>query len=806
MRKVMLVIVVIVSAIWLAACSSVQVAETPSNQVTIKRDTYGVPHVYAETVFGLFYGYGYAIAQDRLFSMEMARYSGQGRVSEFLGAGEADQYIKFDRRIRSMYKPDAIRGQLANLPAEDMAVFTGYAASINAHLAEIRKNPKKLMPKQFGTFGFEPRDWTDFDVAMVFVGSMVNRFDDFNTELANQGIYGTLSKKHGTEKAMQIFNQLVPRVVEGAPTTISSDDWDKAAGMTDDKAPDLLLGQALALANPPNAADSGEAFSNIVIVGRKKAEGALSILMNGPQFGWYTPSYVYSVGLHGAGFDLVGNTPYGYPVVLFGHNGDIAWGSTWGAGDIIDIYREKLNPDNPEEYWHNGRYMPMEKRLETIEVKGGEAVQFPVYRTVHGPVIRVDDKNHLAFAKKRTWAGRELDTLLGWMHSTRARNYTQWLEQTERSALNINMYYADKDGNIGYVFTGKYPRRKAGHDNRLPISGAGDMEWEGIHAFDYNPKVYNPQQGFIANWNNRPAYGVLNPDMFWYSWSMADRVDFLLESVKYVDRLSADDLWGLVRESALVDVNARYFIPIVERAAEKSDDPKLLQAVVALSRWNHISADEDRDGRYDELSTAVFRTFLPVMLAETLQDDLGEVFNYFGGAGYPTPEKPFRSSLNIQIGTKAVVEAFVDPEAQAYDFFNGEAPEVVTLRALEKSIAALEEKFGPDMNNWRLPVAVLGFSHKNFLGIPQADPSESQTLPVAMNRGTENDLVVFSSGGVSAYEVAPPGQSGFISPRGVKSRHYDDQLQMYADYEKKPMWLDPGKVAENTASTVVLFY
>lgn len=375
MRKVMLVIVVIVSAIWLAACSSVQVAETPSNQVTIKRDTYGVPHVYAETVFGLFYGYGYAIAQDRLFSMEMARYSGQGRVSEFLGAGEADQYIKFDRRIRSMYKPDAIRGQLANLPAEDMAVFTGYAAGINAHLAEIRKNPKKLMPKQFG---------------------------DFNTELANQGIYGTLSKKHGTEKAMQIFNQLVPRVVEGAPTTISSDDWDKAAGMTDDKAPDLLSGQALALANPPNAADSGEAFSNIVIVGRKKAEGALSILMNGPQFGWYTPSYVYSVGLHGAGFDLVGNTPYGYPVVLFGHNGDIAWGSTWGAGDIIDIYREKLNPDNPEEYWHNGRYMPMEKRLETIEVKGGEAVQFPVYRTVHGPVIRVDDKNHLAFAKKRT--------------------------------------------------------------------------------------------------------------------------------------------------------------------------------------------------------------------------------------------------------------------------------------------------------------------------------------------------------------------------------------------------------------------
>ena len=44
-------------------------------QVIIKRDNYGVGHVYADTVYGVYYGYGYAVAQDRLFQMEMAKRS-----------------------------------------------------------------------------------------------------------------------------------------------------------------------------------------------------------------------------------------------------------------------------------------------------------------------------------------------------------------------------------------------------------------------------------------------------------------------------------------------------------------------------------------------------------------------------------------------------------------------------------------------------------------------------------------------------------------------------------------------------------
>ncbi len=202
----------------------------------------------------------------------------------------------------------------------------------------------------------------------------------------------------------------------------------------------------------------------------------------------------------------------------------------------------------------------MEKRTEKILVKGQNSVSTDIFWTVHGGVILRDPEKNTALSKRRSWEGFELETLLGWMNTTRAENWEQWIEQASRSALNINMYYADKQGNIGYAFTGKYPDRQEGHDNRLPVPGDGSMDWNGFLPFENNPKVYNPEQGFIINWNNRPAYGgVLNPDMFWYSWSKADRVEVLMDYVKARAKLEPEELWNLIEHSSFHDVNARYF-------------------------------------------------------------------------------------------------------------------------------------------------------------------------------------------------------------------------------------------------------
>ena len=192
--------------------------------VTIRRDAYGVPHVYANSEFGLFYGYGHSVAQDRLFQMEMARRSTQGTVAEVLG----DKFLAFDKATRANYWPASIHGQIARLPKADRDILEGYAAGMNAWLAKVKADPETWMPKQFRDFGFEPGPWTAFDVAMVFVGTMANRFSDFNTELDNLALRTALIDKHGDAKGREIFDQLKWIVDPETPTTIAPEEGEYA--------------------------------------------------------------------------------------------------------------------------------------------------------------------------------------------------------------------------------------------------------------------------------------------------------------------------------------------------------------------------------------------------------------------------------------------------------------------------------------------------------------------------------------------------------------------------------------------------
>ncbi len=42
-------------------------AEQSSSEIKIVRDEYGMPHIYANDTWHLFYGYGYVVAQDAFF-------------------------------------------------------------------------------------------------------------------------------------------------------------------------------------------------------------------------------------------------------------------------------------------------------------------------------------------------------------------------------------------------------------------------------------------------------------------------------------------------------------------------------------------------------------------------------------------------------------------------------------------------------------------------------------------------------------------------------------------------------------------
>ena len=742
-------------------------------KVSIVRDEYGVPHIFAEDNYGVYFGYGYAVAQDRLFQMEMLKRTVEGRVAEVYG----EEYLEFDRFIRTSYDSRAVPLQVSKLAPSDREILQGYADGMNRHLEAIRKSPETLMPKEFLVHNFQPGNWTAENVAMLFSGSIAHRYSDFNTELDNLNFLQALQQRHGNEKAWRIFTATKWLFDSHSPTTVPASTISPANESPLDQRPGYLSQLAAAneglprIAYAPNDSKAPSATStlapiiaqqfarsgttgtpgfgsasNFWAVNGDKASGAKGIFVNGPQFGWSTPSYVYGIGLHGGDFDLVGNTLLALPAILFAHNNHIGWGSTAGFGDQVDIFEEQLNPENPEQYLHRGIYRDFESWVETINVKDTNSVEVKARRSVHGMVQSFDASASIAYTKARAWEGKEVDTLMAWVDLSKQKDIEKLQPTLDRVATNINFYVIDKMGNLLYRHGGHYPVRDSRHDTRLPVPGSGDFDWQGFRPGRDNPTTYNPTQQYMMNWNNRPARGWQSPDLWWLTWSRGDRADVLIEELESKPAFTPQQLWDINSRSSYADIYQAYFLPFLRQAVmtQPSMSGTETNAWNALLEWDGYWTDLDQDNKFDSAGSVIFDSWLSQLLKDVIRDDVGETyFSRFAPTGEPTSATV--AGVNLQPGTKVIIrnlDALKNNTPLSYDFFNGQNPDEVLLNAFRKTVALLIETQGEDVSTWNGKPHPLNFTTKNFRGIPQTLDSIQYSLPVIQNRGSENNLFV----------------------------------------------------------------
>lgn len=776
----------------LLSTTAVTLTSAPSfaaTEVEIIRDNWGVPHVYADTAYGVYAGFGYSVATDRLFQMEMSKHTSLGTVSEVLGS----EKLGYDIGTRADFDHADIKAQIEALPSEQRDILRGYAAGYNKRVAEVLADREHLLPKEFSDLGIEPTVWSDFDVAIIYVVTMAGRFSLYSLELDNAKVLAKLEKEHGKEKAKILFDQMYWLEDPLAPTTMPKEqEPQKKADLNN-----LLDGtrfSALLDKTVPGGDEARPRASNLWILGPNKTTDGSTILMNGPQFGNFNPSYVYSIGLHGGGFDLTGSTPFAVPNILFGTNGEIAWGATAGPLDVNDYYQLKLNPENPKQYWKNGAWQDMHVRSESFKVKGQADVQTDVYESDYGVVSQIDLKNNTAYAFNRSWKGKEIQTLMAWTNSTKAQNHDEWLKQAQDVATTINWYYSDKNGNIGYVSPGYLPIRQTNHDERVPALGDGTMDWTGIRPFADVPKTYNPAQGWIANWNNRSAAGsVANFEAT--PWGAADRVDEIMALITQKDKLTPADVWDINEKIAFLDINARALLPFLLKAAEKlpADDARL-PAINILKNWDSQMI-RDEKGRANSPAVAIFQGWVKVMVQDVLTAKKAGI-------------DPTTAVNRISRATQVLRNALLGDEAgikQKFDFFEGADKNEVMLTALTKTLAALSKEYGSDQPEaWLMPLDQHVFQTKNYRGILQTTENNKIEVGTNMNRGTQSDLITFKDGGVSVCMVTPPGQSGFIDPAGQKSKHYDDQVKLYDGFECRPQAFTRADVEKSGVETIKL--
>ena len=493
-----------------------------NSPVEVRRDRWGVPHIYARTTHDLFFAQGYVAAQDRLFQMEIWRRAGQGRLAEVLGP----TYVTRDRLAR-LFK---YRGDLAaewNSYAHDArALVTAFVSGVNAYIDEVRANPKKL-PIEFSLLGFLPERWTP-EVPLTRVTSL-SGVGNGTSELLHARLVALVGLKRANELLDTYpHHELDP--VEGLD--LSGLDQSALGGMGEVYT-DVAFSRI-------------EGSNNWVVSGKKTASGK-PLLANDPHRAITNPGVRYITHLVAPGWNVIGSGEPASPGVAIGHNERIAFGLTIVGMDQQDIYVEEASSTTE-----------MHLIVDTIAVRGEASRVVTLSYSKHGPVLSVDKARGRAIVVRMV--GQEAGTAayLASLSLDRARNWKEFQAAMARWKMpDENMIYADVDGNIGWIASGLMPQRS--WSGLLPVPGDGRFEWSGFVPVSQLPQLYNPATGYIATANDNilrympSSYDTPISYEFPHPSYRADRLHQVLRdsarfTVRDFERLQHDDLSLLARQ------------------------------------------------------------------------------------------------------------------------------------------------------------------------------------------------------------------------------------------------------------------
>ena len=797
MRKVLLGIVAIllIASIGLA-CGPVEPEPEPEPGplCTIIRDDYGVPHVFADNKTGLAFGAGYAMAQDRLWQADVMRRAASGRLAEFdLATIEEDAATRTlwygQEELLEMYDDwDPGEGYEHLKP-----MIEAYIDGINTYIEEGLADPSlSLLPIEYPGLGltsylepFTVGDVVGITVLMGwrFGGTGGNEGDFYEALLA-------LQTMHGATNGTAIWDDVFPLNDSGAPVTIPGEDLlgDFSTGMTLLDFPDNL--SEILQQYEEYRAVQDELFeslgiptkfgSNAVPISPELSATGNTLQLGGPHMGYSIPQVVLEIGLHGAGINAVGMAfPAAGPFILIGVGEYGAWTSTTGASDVMDTRILTLNPENPLQYWHDGAWVDMEVRTETIYgFKKQTSQNETCYRSLYGPIVAVDLDTDTAITIHTPFFKNEIAGEQGWQLFQEATNIDEFETAVELVWPNHNFYWADTEGNIGFWHAGRFPVKPGGTDRRLPLAGDGTEEWVRVTDPEEMPRVINPDQGWLANWNNKPIadWQYAESDVH---WGEGHRVQRLMDVLDYyetvVGEVTVADMNTINQIGGYNHINGMNFVGYLIAAAEGTGNATVDTARDELIDWAtfsplpHSYVDlvspvwPEPDPTYDHPGLTIFDAWynqiIPEVFDGILPSSVTELLE-----NYP--------SLLIRVFEDAALN---------YDYLGERDRDELIVNALKDAIDALAIQYGSgNMTIWLTPVRMQSYDEMGFLPGDELHPF--------MNRGTYNQIAELCTTGLpQAKNVIPPGQSGFVQYPGIPSPHVGDQVLLYVTWTYKPM-------------------
>jgi penicillin amidase len=747
--------------------------------IRIERNDWGIPSIYADNDEDLFFGFGFAMAQDRLFQLDYLRRRGSGRLAEIVGAQGYDldllaravgfnSVLELDVLARAIGLRRIAEHEWTNLPAEARRLVAAFSAGVNAVIDQTQDRPAI----EFDLLDYRPEAWSPIDCLSIGV-----EFAWYLTGRLPAIVIPELAKRALGDGAL--YQAFLEGEADGE-SILPAGSYPHVA------APSQPVGRSVSDPQGP------EGSNNWVIAGHRSATGQ-PLLASDPHVPFDAVSWWYQVRLCGGSFHVAGMAYAGVPGVLFGRTERVAWGCTNNICSQRDLYKEVTDVGHPGCFLYDGRWEPWREREELIGIKGGSAVSKTIRYSRNGPIVDelLPPPARATGPVSLRWLGASgggrLPALLAMNRARSAEEFREALRPWDVPTFSI--VYADTQGHTGYQAVGQIPVRPNWERGYRPGWDPGH-QWQGVIPFDGMPQLRDPPCGWVATANNRVA-----PDDFPYplsgTWSdgyRARRIRTMIED-RAAKRLSRADCVAMHQDA--LSLRAERSVPHLLATMRTSTDARIKEAAQHLEAWD-FQMELDRVGA--TLFNVFFAAWARAVVRQRFAGDAAALLA--GGA----------SGLAARL-----------LEGDSIGWFEAGRRAEAILGTMAGTLALLTERLGPDMSTWQWGrVHVLPLRHalsgRGDLGrlldhggraVKGDATTVCNTTPGAAfegRLGANYRLIVdFGDPLPTLWAVDCSGQSGHPG-----SLHYEDQFEDWARGEYHALPLDSDAVAPDSVTRLVL--
>ncbi|MGH1354928.1 MAG: penicillin acylase family protein [Thalassovita sp.] len=771
-----------------------------STPVEIVRDNANVPHIFAATDADVFYGLGYAHAQDRLWQMTVMRRTVQGRLSEVFGA----RTVEIDKLLRRFDLYTAAQRSVSAQDDRTQTALRAYSAGVNARINEINRDALGRGAPEMFLFNASIAPWTPADsIALVKLMSV------------------QLSGQLETEVLRARTSLLLPdadRLADILPDAPGSGIAALAsyASLFDAPLPRYAQGHRIDDPLSPFPRKELAGASNAWAAATHRSAAGGTLLANDPHLGFSAPTLWYLARLQLQDGGVIGATIPGIPTIQSGRSEDLGWGVTSSYLDDLDVYIERLNPENPEQYQTPTGFKPFKTRKSIIQIKDAQPVTVTLRWTENGPVLpgshanlgTITPSGHVASIAWTALAENDttLSAGLGLMYSKSVQDALSSLRSYVAPSQNITMVDHDQ---IALKTVGAMPRRSSRHQSqgRLPSPGwIQENRWQGHSAYAANPEFLQPRGGIVGNTNNKSVDRPfpLHVSFDWGDTQRVQRWQRLMQSRQVHTRDSF-----IEAQLDTVSPAARTLLPLIaadlwftgEAALDGTPERQRQRALTLLAEWNGEMYEHAPE-------PLIYSAWIRALQTRLIQDELGPLAKEFTHVEPLFIERVYKDVNGASVWCDVLQSAPIETCSD------------LARMALDDAILWIEERYGTQLESLRWGDAhqathdhpILGEVPllRFFVNIRQSTSGGDHTLMRGKTSG-EGDAPfqnVHGAGYRGVYDFADPDSSVFITATGQSghflSRHYDDLGELWRRGEYIPMSLDADLARAASVGVTVL--